>query len=190
VASTFETLLLAQLQNLQNQVNNNTPQLIQTQTLGSTTASVTFTVPASPAYTRLSLYWRARLSAAGSQDLELQFDGDTAAHYLWAKVEASNGAAGGAHAGASPVAIIKIGVVSGDTASYFGSGRQDIEGWSNSTGFLTCTGPYANFDVAGTDWSGNASGIYLATGPHTSIKVFPAANSFVAGSTFSLYGSF
>lgn len=160
-------------------------QVAATQVLVGTTASVTFS--GIPAVTRLSLSWRAKTATAVQTDLLMQVDGDTAAHYLWAKIEAANGASSPAHT-ASLTTSMKIGVVSGTTASFFGNGRQEIDGWSNSTGFLTTAGPYANFDAAGTDWAGTAAGQFSAVGPHTSIKLLPATGSFAAGSQFSLYG--
>lgn len=160
-------------------------QVAPTQILGTTVASITFT--GIPAVTRLILSWRVRQSASGATDLLMQIDGNTGNNYLWAKVEANAGTAGGSHAGAA-TSSIKIGVVDGNTASYFGSGYQVLDGWANATGFMTTTGPYSNFSTTTADWSGNASGQYSGTGPHNSIKIFPLANSFVAGSQFSLHG--
>lgn len=161
------------------------PGQIATQTLVGTAASVTF--PAIPAYTTLSLTWRARLSAAGSTDMHMQIDGNTGNNYLWSKIEASNGASNAAHA-AGAVAFINVGVISGDTASYMGSGQQTLAGWASGTGFLTTSGTYVNFSTTTVDWSGTAGGQFNVAGPHTSIKLVPAAGSFAAGSQFVLYG--
>lgn len=163
-----------------------TRQVAASQILVGTTASVTFS--GIPPCTRLSLFHRSRLSTASQVDLLMQIDGNVGSAYLWAKVEAANGVASGSHAGALTTSI-KLGVVSGTTTSYFGNGRQEIDGWSNSTGFMTCSGPYGNFDGTATDWAGTASGQFNVVGPHTSVKLFPSSGSFAAGSQFTLYGS-
>lgn len=179
MASTLELWLLSQW--------NTRPQLIQTQTLASPQTNAFFSVPAP--FTRLTLYWQARLSAAGQTDVLLQVDSNSGNNYLWAKVEAANGVTAASHAAAATSAI-KIGVVSGDTANYTGGGKQEIEGWSNTAMFLSSSGHYSNFDAVGTDWSGAAGGTFLVVGPHTAVKIFASAGSFATGSTFSLYGSY
>lgn len=160
-------------------------QLAPTQVLGTTTASITFS--GIPAATRLVLYWRARMSVGGSQNIQMRIDGNTGSSYLWNQVQASSGAAAASHSAAATTFIV-VGSADGATASYFGSGMQNLDGWSNSTGFMTTNGTFANFNAIGTDSSGTAGGIFLVVGPHTSLTLFPAANSFAAGSQFSLYG--
>jgi hypothetical protein len=159
-------------------------QAAPTLVLGSTTASVTFT--GLPPATRMQMYWRARSSTAAAVDVEMQIDGNTGNVYQWAKIESASGAASAMHSGAA-VAFGKIGVIDGTTTSYFGSGCQTIDGWSNATGFTTWTGPYANFSTTTADWSGVASGQMAVAAPHTSIKIMPSANSFAAGSQFTPY---
>lgn len=163
-----------------------TPQLISTVTLIGTQATIPFAVVAN-LYTRLTLYWRGQLSAAGPADVTLQVDGNSTSSYLWAKDEGDNGTATSSHS-AALTTVMKIGVVAGAAASFFGSGRQDLEGWSNATGYLTCSGTYGNFQTAGTDWAGTTSGIFESPGPHSSLTVATSSGSFAAGSVFSLYG--
>jgi hypothetical protein len=163
-----------------------TPQLISTVTLTGTQATISFAVVAN-AYTRLTLYWRGQLSTSGPADVTLQVDGNSGTNYLWAKDEGDNGTATSSHA-ATLTTVMKIGVITGVTGGYFGSGRQDIEGWSSVTGALTCSGAYGNFQVAGTDWAGTTSGISQSAGPHSNLTVATSSGSFAAGSTFSLYG--
>lgn len=153
--------------------------------LVGTTASVTFS--SIPAMTRVLLFWRGRSSAAVGSDLLMQIDGNTGNNYQWAKIESTSGTATGSHSGAA-TSSVRIGVVDGTTASYFGSGHQTLDGWANSTGFLTNTGPYGGFGTATLDQSGTASGIFGVVGPHNAIKVFPSANSFAAGSQLTLLG--
>jgi len=156
-----------------------------TQVLGSTTASVTFS--GLPAVSRIMLAWRVRSSASGGVFVQMQIDGNTGSVYLWNKNSASAGTASNAHSGAL-VTAINIGVSDGNTASYFGNGYTVIDGWGSATGFASCCGSFTNFATTTADDIGNAGGLYTgAVGPHTSVKMFLSANSFVSGSQFSVY---
>jgi hypothetical protein len=160
-------------------------QIAPTQVLVGTTASVTFSNI--PAVTRLLWLWRGRSSAAGLVDVEMQFDGNTGTNYLWSKGGSNNGASAAAHSAAA-VAFMKIGIADGTTASYFSSGRLDIDGWSQSTGFATASGTGTLFSTTTSDAAEVYAGQFNVVGPHSSIKVLLSANSFAAGSQFSLYG--
>ncbi|HXR74008.1 hypothetical protein [Actinocrinis sp.] len=159
--------------------------MLQKTVLTSTTASVTFS--SIPVYTRLVVFWRVRLSASGPQNILLQVDGDTNADYLWNFVDAINGTAGGSHAGLGTSSII-IGTADGNTANYFASGDLSLDGWANTSGYLTASGTWANFSTLTTDAVGAVGGLFVGVGPHSSFLLKPASGSFVAGSQFSLYG--
>lgn len=165
-----------------------TPQLISTVTLAGTQATVPFSV-VSGVYSRLTLYWRAMLSTTGSADITLQVDGNSGNNYSWVKNEAHNNTVTWQDS-STATNVIKIGVVSGSAASFFGSGYQMIEGWSTTTGYLTCSGTYGNFNGIGAalDWAGVANGVYETAGPHSSLTVGVSTASFAAGSVFALYG--
>jgi hypothetical protein len=181
VASTFETLLLAQVAWLQ----NNTPQLIANQTLVANTPSVTFNNV--PAYNNLRLEWRTHLNAGGATDLEMQIDGSAASLYVWSKMESMSTTQSNFHSGAATT-FMKVGAASATTANYFSSGSLTIAGWGSSTGYLSFSGTSAFFDTNAVDYIGTYGGLFAATGPHTSLTIFPAGNQFAAGSQFSLYG--
>lgn len=161
-------------------------QLAPTQVLGTTTATVTFS--SIPAVTRVLLVGRYRNSAAAVGDVLMQLDGASTSTYLWTKVETNGTVVGGTHAGAL-TSSSKIGVAAGDTGSYFGNCQIMIDGWSNATGFCTWTGTHANYDTAANDWAGTIGGMYTVVGPHNALKIFLSANSFAAGSQFTLYGA-
>lgn len=180
MADTLELYLLA---------TSSGPQLVSEQILTATTASVTFSNI--PAYTRLMLFTRTKLNTGGSVDLIMQLDGDTGSHYVWEKAESNNSTVAGA--GSSGLTTTPhLGVVPDTTtANYFGNSTHTIDGWASSTGYATWTGTYSAYTAAtgAGSWSGNSSGIYTgAVGPHNSIKLFPASNSFGAGSQFAVYG--
>lgn len=181
MASTLELWLLARFTYLQ----NNVPQLIQSQTLTSTAASVTFS--SIPAYNNLRLEWRAHLSSGGATDLEMQVDGNVGSNYVWSKMESNSGTQANFHAGAATT-LMKIGAVGGTTANYFGNGSLTIAGWANANGFLSFSGTSTYFDSNTTDYVGTYGGLYASVAPHNSLLIFPAAGSFAAGSQFSLYG--
>lgn len=162
----------------------NAQQIGPTQILGSTTANITFS--SIPAVNRIMLAWRTRSSASGGVFVQMQLDGVSTSSYLWNKNSASGGTASNGHSGAL-VAQINIGISDATTTSYFGNGFTVIDGWASATGFATCAGVYSNFSSTTADDIGNAGGQYNAVGPHTSLKVFLSANSFAAGSEFSLY---
>lgn len=164
----------------------NSPQLIQTQTLTGTQASVTFAgIPSS--YNFLRLEWRVHLNAGGATDLQMQVDGNSGSNYIWSKMEAASATQMNTHAGAATT-FMKIGATGSTTASYFGNGSLTIGGWANSNGFLTFSGTSTYFDSNTVDYIGTYGGLYAGNAPHNSLLIYPASNSFIAGSQFSLYG--
>lgn len=162
------------------------PQVIRSQILSGTTAFITFSgLPA--VFNFLRLEWRVHLDTGGPTDLLMQIDGVTTANYLWSKMEAASATQSNFHAGAAAT-VMKIGAVSGDSPGYFASGSFSIAGWSTGTGDLSTSGTSTLFDSNTVDYIGAYGALYAGAGPHTSIKIFPAANNFIAGSQFLLYG--
>lgn len=162
------------------------PQVLWSRTLGATTASVT--TPALPAvFNFLRLDWRVHLTTGGPTDLLMQVDSDTTAHYLWAKDEAVSGASTAVHGG-SAQNFMKVGAVGGSTGNYYATGSLSIAGWHGGTAHLAVSGTSTLFDTNSVDYVGTYGGLFAAPPPHTSLTVFPAANSFVAGSQFLLVG--
>lgn len=156
--------------------------LIENFTLAGTTASVTFSsVPPSE---RLMLFWRARNTASTSGDMEMQIDGATS-NYQAAKVEGHGGSVGSPTVSTT---YAPIGVTVGSTASYFSSGVTTIDGWGSSTGFTSYSAQSSAFDTTTSYWTQLINGMYLAAGPHSSIKLLPFSGSFAAGCSFTLYG--
>lgn len=162
------------------------PQVIKSQTLTGTTAALTFSaVPA--VFSFLRLEWRVHLDTGGPTDLLMQVDGITTANYLWAKAEEVGGSMTAFHAGAATTTM-KIGAASATTSGYFSSGSMAIAGWNASTGYLSTSGTSTLFDSNSTDYVGTYGDLFAGTAPHASLKIYPAAGSFVAGSQFLLYG--
>lgn len=162
------------------------PQPIWSTTLGATTATLT-TPPLPSVFNFLRLEWRVHLASGGATDLLMQVDGDTTAHYLWGKVEEASGAAGNGHGGGAQ-AFMKIGACGGSTGNYFSHGSLSIAGWHGGTGHLAVSGTSALFDTNSVDYVGTYGGLYAAPPPHTTLTIYPAASTFVAGTQFLLTG--
>jgi hypothetical protein len=164
------------------------PTQISTQTLGSNAASVTFS--SIPAFNHISVVWKARSSAAVlAEQLYLRFNGDSAAHYFWEKVEGNNatltsGSSGGA------VAFVQMGTITGasGTANCFGSGNFTVAYFNDTTNFSSVQGTACTLVSSSNLYNGTYSGLYNQATSITSLTLFAATGNLVTGSRFSLYG--
>jgi hypothetical protein len=165
------------------------PTQIATQTLGSNSASVTFS--SIPAFNHISVIWKTRASDANpAEQIFLRFNGDVASHYLWELNQANNaGAVSGGTSGAL-VAQIQIGTIpaANATAGYFGSGQFTVAYFNDTTNFTTVQGTACAFATTTNMWSGTYSGLYNQAATITSLTLFAASGNLVSGSRFSLYG--
>lgn len=161
------------------------PQLIQTQILSATTASVTITVPAG--FNTLSLTGLHRCDNTGTTNLGMQLNADTGNNYSYQNVYGQG--AGTAAAQGTAIGYLYCGATPGTnaTANYFATTSATIAAPSAAT--------FKN--VVGTTYEPTSSTImtvltfgtqWLSTATITSIKIFPVTGNFVAGSQFSLYG--
>jgi len=168
-----------------------TPVQIATQTLGSTTASVTFSsIPT--AFNHLALIWAARSTVAAVTDsLVVQLNGTTGASYYYAQAAFPNGTSSINDAEAQTNLV--IGAVSGNTATakYRGVGWTVLPRASDgANNYVTAVGInfYTAGESAGQQQPGIFGGTYKASAAITSIKLFAAGGSLAAGTQFSLYG--
>lgn len=167
-------------------------QLIQTNTLTATTASVTITVPSG--YNSLNFSWHSRTTSANTNDdLSLTLNSDSGANYDWQIVATLNTTT------TATVSIgstgIRLGTTVGGTGSagYFGNGNVWLTGvgQAGSGHNLTVTGNwYACWsNTAATSSSGTVGALYRPSTAITSVTITPNGGvSFAAGSVFSLYG--
>ena len=162
---------------------------IATTTVGATSvADITFSsIPAD--YTHLQIRGIARSNDANNyaQNLNIQFNSDTASNY------SRHGAEGD---GSSATAFNQLttftvgGLVTGNsqTASTFSSTIIDILDYANTNKFKTTRGLTGN-DVNSTTGSVVfQSGNWRSTNAITSIKLYSAVGNFVQYSSFQLYG--
>ena len=165
--------------------------LIQRTTLSSNTATVTFSsIPST--YKSLQIRYLGRSTTTGTtvgDNLNIQFNSDTGTNYVYHQL-LGNGAsatASGATAQASTNfqnALPRNTV----TSNIFGVGIVDIVDYANTSKNKTVRSMY------GTDTNGTEGKIYLEsalwlnTAAISTITLAPQSNSFLAGSTFALYG--
>ena len=158
---------------------------------GGAVASVTFSsIPGTYRNVYLKLQVRGD-TAATSTGLYVQFNADTAANYDFIVVTVQGTPTLGQSSGIADVRI-QIGDAAAANApsNVFTSGRVDVPNYAGTTAHK------ATLAQAGLKQSAAAASIYVETGSGwwrstaaiTSIKVFPGAGNFIAGSSFFLYG--
>jgi hypothetical protein len=169
---------------------NSTMTLISSQTLGGTTASVTFSsIPST--YNDLKLVVSARVDAATTDTgLSTIFNSDSGTNYSWTAVLAYNGTntfSNRSYGGLNVQVLQAVGANA--TASVFGCIELYIPNYT-STG----TKPVFNLGVAenNSEATGNrigaVAGQYRGASGISSITLTPSSGNFVQYSTFTLYG--
>lgn len=153
---------------------------LATTTLSSTATDVTFS-SISGSYTDLVLVINATIGT-GNEDLQIQFNSDTATNYSWTSVDGSGTLAQSSRA--SNTSTPRLGGSRGAINTTNATWITNIQNYSNTTTFKTYVsrGSNSNFGVAAT------VGLWRSTSAITSIKLFPSGSTFSSGSTFTLYG--
>jgi len=153
---------------------------ITTHTLGSTTASVTFSsIPQT--YTDLVLIcFENYATGAAVGSIQLQFNGDTASNYSWLYMSGAGAAAGFGLASNTTVAVGGSGGSS--SGGYFGTGITEIYNYSNTTTYKSVLAR-ADADNGTQAWVS----MWRNTNAISSILIYGPYN-FAANSTFTLYG--
>jgi len=158
---------------------------LATTTLGSSQASVTLS-GISGSYTDLVLVISAQGTSAGlDQDINMTFNSDTGSNYSRVRLYGNGTSAVSTRdTNASSITIGNMPAAS----SVLGSGNSiiQIQNYSNSTTYKTSIIRTNTSSTYGTVFA--IFGMWRSTAAITSITLTPAANSFAAGSTFSLYG--
>ena len=153
---------------------------IATQTLGSATASVTFS-SISGAYTDLVIVYSATTSS-GANDVCIRFNGDTAANYSATYLYGTGISAGST----------RLSNTSTPYVDYYGApgisspagNILNIQNYSNATTYKTWFNR-SNQAAGGVD---AVVGLWRSTSAITSVTLFITSNTISVGSTFSLYG--
>ncbi|HEV2346440.1 MAG TPA: hypothetical protein VGS97_20240 [Actinocrinis sp.] len=162
-------------------------QAAPTQTLGTTTASVTFSgLPTG--VNAFKVRWSARCSDANAaEQFKVQLNGAVGSSYIW-EVNQANNTTVAATTSAGASTFIQMGTVTAAsaTADYWASGEFTVDNGGASQ-FPNVQGTAAAFATTTNMWCGVYSGLYAVAGSVTSITMFGATGSFIAGSQFSIY---
>jgi hypothetical protein len=153
---------------------------IATTTLGSTTASISFSSLGS--YTDLILVCNPINTSAGS-DIGMQFNSDTGNNYSGTWIN-GNGTTATSSRITSYSYIPVLQPVSGESTVYSGQAIIQIMNYGNSTTYKTVLSRYD--DAAKS--TGAEVGLWRNTAAITSVLMKPGTGSFAVGSTFTLYG--
>ena len=153
---------------------------IQTTTLGSAQASVTFS--SFSGYTDLVLVMQTSISS-GTQQNKLRFNGDTATNYS-ATILSGNGTSA-ISTGQVNNSSMLIGYDDYNTSAFGQMTIVNIQNYANTTTYKTAItrGANANTGVSAT------AGLWRSTAAITSITLLPSGGAnYTAGSTFTLWG--
>ena len=165
--------------------------LISSQTLGGTTASVTFSsIPSTYNDLKLVVSARGDMASTANIGIGVKFNGDSATNYSYTQLYGNSSVAGSPRASSqtSDISMLMDGPTA--TTSTFGSLEMYIPNY-NSTG----SKPWFDIDVQENN-SITANAAYIETIAHlyrgssgiSSITLTPQSGNFVANSNFYLYG--
>lgn len=156
----------------------NTYTALATQTLGSASSSVTFSsIPSG--YTDLVLVMSAKITSGGATNDRLQFNGDTGTNYS-TTVLYGTGSSAGSYRLSNNSSIL----IDDVTSTNFNVNEINIQNYSNTTTYKTVV-----LRSSPSDSSVQANvGLWRSTAAITSLTILAGASTFVAGSTFNLYG--
>jgi hypothetical protein len=153
---------------------------IATNTLGSATSSVTFS-SISGSYTDLFIVINSGSTTSG-QDIRCRFNSDSGSNYSFTYLTGNGSSASSGRATSQTFMPLDYnGYLSGSIAT---TTIINCMNYSNSTTYKTILGRF-NTAAFGTD---AAVGLWRSTSAITSIEFLTSASTFLAGSTFTLYG--
>jgi hypothetical protein len=155
----------------------NTYEAIATQTLGSATASVTFSsIPST--YTDLFLVFEGTCTS-GVVGCVLRFNSDTSTNYSYTILSGDGSSVSSSRS--SNQTTMQVG---GMTSSSRSMMIANINNYSNATTYKTVLSRQASATLETRAYVG----LWRSTAAITTVLVSTSTDTFVAGSTFSLYG--
>ena len=168
---------------------NATITLISSQTLGGSTASVTFSsIPST--YNDLKLVFSANTASATSiANLFFTLNGDSTANYSTTRLSASSGTAASDRYTSSSQANIGVysGTSSGYSASIFTYSELYIPSYTSTTAKQMFSSNTAEVNAAPGAYLATLATLYRGTSAITSISFTPSF-AFATNSSFYLYG--
>lgn len=161
---------------------------IQSVTLASSAASVTFSsIPQT--YTDLVLRVSARSTDTGSGYIPLQFNGDTGTNYSETVLSGNGSAAASARWSSQSVIWYVPQGTSSNTSNTFGSSEWYIPNYAGTaTKAISVTGVQESNSASTYVQVVADAQLYRGSSAITSIYLYNFSGSFVAGSSFHLYG--
>ena len=165
--------------------------LLETQTLGTTAASVTFTGLGTLAagYQHLQIRAVARSNGAiGANAAYAYLNGDTSASYASHRLEGNGVSVGSSSYVGGTNAWIGYVAGGNGTANVFGSFIVDFLDAFSTSKNTTYRSLNGNPDPTSNDYVSLYSGLYNKTDAMTSVTLFHGTGSWDIGSRFSLYG--
>tara|TARA_R110000822_G_scaffold26544_3_gene79846 strand:+ start:427 stop:993 length:567 start_codon:yes stop_codon:yes gene_type:complete len=165
--------------------------LLETQTLASNAASITFTAldTLAAGYQHLQIRFAARSadSVTGARDLGIRLNGDTGTNYSYHNLRGT-GSAVQALGGSTTNVMFQEEVFVGNSeaSGIFGSGVVDILDY-NATSKFTTIRTLLGYNASSSRLA-LSSGSWRNTDAVTSVLLYPNSGSILAGSRFSIYG--
>jgi hypothetical protein len=163
----------------------NTYALIESKTLASATASVTFTsIPQT--FTDLVLKYSSRQGAENAHNI--RFNGDSGANYAHLMLGGDGSSvSSGTTTGANQIVARGINP-SGATANIFGNVEFYIPNYANTTKYKSVTVDGVNENAANEIYCGLVTGLWNSTSAITSILIEARDGNLAQYSVFQLYG--
>jgi hypothetical protein len=160
---------------------------IATTTLGSTTATISFTsIPSTYKHLQLRIFSKSTRTAGNAGDaIKMNFNSDTAANYSFHQLQ-GNGATASASGSASQ-STIEIERIGDATASIMGVVIVDILDYANTNKYKT-TRSLGGVDFNGSGYVTLMSGNWRSTSAISSITLDPNGGDFAQYSQAALYG--
>lgn len=152
---------------------------IATTTLSSATASITFSSIAGT-YTDLKLVLVNQITTGGVS-IRLQFNSDTATNYSMTRLYGD-----GTAAGSSRQSTVNYVLLNYSAAQNWQMLEADIFSYAGSTNKTVLSS--ASEDQNGSGSTSRTVGLWRSTNAITSLLIYPASSTFVAGTKATLYG--
>ena len=168
----------------------NSYESIATTTLGSTTATISFTsIPSTYKHLQVRFILRSNRAAVVADSLNMQFNSDTGSNYVDHYLTGDGAtASAGADTSVSNIAMYRI-AGDGAGASTFGVGVIDILDYQNTSKYKTSRS-LVGIDNNGAGRVSLNSGLWMSTSAISTVTLFPnsGSSSFVQYSSAALYG--
>ena len=157
---------------------------------GSAGTIVFNSIPSTYKSLQLRILARDTTTSSATNNLKIQFNGDTGANYIGYHTLSGNGSAASANGyGATNYAYF-LSVIAGSDASNtttYGTAIVDIIDYTNTSKYKTLRN-FGGFDRNGSGYSVLGSAAWMSTSAINSITLTPDSTAYATGSTFALYG--